>query len=94
LQTTITVKAAPVVKPTPTPSASATPVASPLPKASASLSKRVISIYAINTGSSSVVAMIDAKIVKLGKNTVAAGKRKVSVFVAGRLIYSRIFAVK
>jgi hypothetical protein len=100
LQTTVTVKAAPVVTarptptPTPTPSASANPAAAVTPKASASLSKRVISIYAVNTGSASVIAMIDAKIVKIGKNTVAPGKRKVSVFVGGRLIYSRTFNVK
>jgi archaellum component FlaG (FlaF/FlaG flagellin family) len=45
-------------------------------------------------GSASVIAMIDAKIVKIGKNTVAPGNRKVSVFVDGRLIYSRAFNVK
>ena len=98
LQTTVTVKAAPAVIPTPSPSASpsasANPIAVTAPKASASLSKRVISIYAVNTGSASVIAMIDAKIVKIGKNSVAPGKRKVSVFVGGRLIYSRTFTVK
>jgi hypothetical protein len=98
LQTTVTVKAAPVVTarptPTPTPSASANPAAAVTPKASASLSKRVISIYAANAGSAAIIAMIDAKIVKIGKNTVAPGKRKVSVFVGGRLIYSRTFTVK
>jgi len=95
LQTTVTVKAASAVTPTPTPSpsASADPTAA-APKASASLSKRVISIYAVNAGSAAVIAMIDAKIVKIGKNTVAPGKRKVSVFVGGRLIYSRSFTVK
>lgn len=96
LQTTVTVKAASVVTPTPTPSpsASANPIAAIAPKASASLSKRIISIYAVNTGSASVIAMIDAKIVKIGKNTVTPGSRKVSIFVGGRLIYSRTFTVK
>jgi len=98
LQTTVTVKAAPAVIPTPSPSASpsasANPTAATAPKASAFLSKRVISIYAANTGSASVIAMIDAKIVKIGKHTVAPGKRKVSVFIGGRLIYSRTFNVK
>lgn len=96
LQTTVTVKAASVVTPTPTPSpsASANPIAAIVPKASASLSKRIISIYAVNTGSASVIAMIDAKIVKIGKNTVTPGSRKVSIFVGGRLIYSRTFTVK
>ena len=96
LQTTVTVKAATAVAPTPkpSPSVSANPTTAIAPKASASLSKRVISIYAVNTGSASVIAMIDAKIVKIGKNTVTPGKHKVSVFVGGRLIYSRSFNVK
>ncbi len=96
LQTTITVRGAPAVTPTPTPSpsASANPTAAIAPKASASLSKRVISIYTVNTGSASVIALIDAKIVKIGKHTVTAGKRKVSIFVGGQLIYSRTFTVK
>jgi len=98
LQTIVTVKVALVVTPTPTPtptpSASANPTAAVTPKASASLSKRVISIYAVNTGSASVIAMIDAKIVKIGKNSVSPGQRKVSVFVDGRLIHSRTFNVK
>jgi len=94
LQTTITVKAAPVVKPTPTPTASPTPTPALVPKVTATLVKRVLSIKVSNAGSASVVAMIDSKIVKVGKNTVTAGKRKVSVFVAGRLIYSHTFTVK
>ena len=100
LQTTVTVKAASVVTPAPSPSpsaspsASANPIAAIAPKASASLSKRTISIYAVNTSSAQVIAMIDAKIVKIGKNSVAPGNRKVSVFVGGRLIYSRTFNVK
>ena len=94
LQTTITVKAAPVVKPTPTPTASPTPTPALVPKVTATLAKRALSIKVSNAGSASVVAMIDSKIVKVGKNTVTAGKRKVSVFVAGRLIYSHTFTVK
>ena len=94
LQTTITVKAAPVVKPTPTPTASPTPTPALVPKVTATLAKRVLSIKVSNAGSASVVAMIDSKIVKVGQNTVTAGKRKVSVFVAGRLIYSHTFTVK
>lgn len=96
LQTTVTVKAALAAtpSPTPSPSASADPTAAIAPKASASLSKRIISIYADNTSSAPVIAMIDAKIVKIGQNPVAPGKRKVNVFVGGRLIYSRTFTVK
>ncbi|CAB4994964.1 unannotated protein [freshwater metagenome] len=94
MQTTITVKAAPVVKPTPTPTASPTPTPALVPKVTATLAKRVLSIKVSNAGSASVVAMIDSKIVKVGQNTVTAGKRKVSVFVAGRLIYSHTFTVK
>lgn len=94
LQTTVTVKAAAAVTPTPSPKPSVTPAPNGVVKASASVSKRVISIYAVNAGNASVIAMIDAKIVKIGKNTVTPGKHKVSVFVGGRLIYSRTFTVK
>ena len=94
LQTTVTVKAAAAVTPTPSPKPSVTPAPNGVVKASASVSKRTISIYAVNTGNASVIAMIDAKIVKIGKNTVTPGKHKVSVFVGGRLIYSRAFTVK
>ena len=94
LQTTVTVKAAAAVTPTPSPKPSVTPAPNGVVKASASVSKRTISIYAVNTGNASVIAMIDAKIVKIGKNTVTPGKHKVSVFVGGRLIYSRTFTVK
>ncbi len=96
LQAIITVKAAPVVTPTatPTPTPSASPLAVLVPKATATLSKRVLTIKVTNAGSASVVAMIDSKIVKVGKNKVTVGKRKVSVFLSGRLIYSRTFTVK
>jgi hypothetical protein len=94
LQTTVSVKAAPVVIPTPTPSPTATPAAVKTPKASASLSKRVISIYVANAGDAAVVAMIDSRPAKIGKNSVAAGKRLVRVYVGSKLILSRSFLVK
>ena len=96
LQATVTVKAAPVVAPTPTPSPSATPkpVAPSATKASASLSLRVISIYVANAGTAPIVAMIDSRIAKVGKNSVAPGKRTVRVYSGGKLILSRIFNVR
>jgi len=99
LQATVTVKAAAVVvapTPTPTPSPSATPkpVAPSATKASASLSLRVISIYVANAGTAPIVAMIDSRIAKVGKNSVAPGKRTVRVYSGGKLILSRTFAVK
>ncbi|CAN2225387.1 hypothetical protein MCEMRE20_01331 [Candidatus Nanopelagicaceae bacterium] len=96
LQATVTVKAAPVVAPTPTPSPSATPkpVAPSATKASASLSLRIISIYVANAGTAPIVAMIDSRIAKVGKNSVAPGKRTVRVYSGGKLILSRIFNVR
>ena len=96
LQTTVTVKAAPVVAPTPTPTPIATPkpTTTAAPKASASVAKRVISIYVANAGTAPVVAMIDSRIAKVGKNTVAPGQRTVRVYSGGKLILSRIFTVK
>ena len=92
LQAFVTVKSAQVAKPITSPSAA--PVSDAIPTVDASLSKRVLTITVKNSGSASVVAMIDSKIVKIGRNAVATGKRKVTVFVAGRLIYSRTFSVK
>jgi len=96
LQTTVTVKAAPVVAstPTPTPIATPKPTTTVAPKASASVAKRVISIYVANAGTAPVVAMIDSRIAKVGKNTVAPGQRTVRVYSGGKLILSRIFTVK
>ena len=98
LQATVSVKAAAVVAPTPTPkpspSATATPATPVAVKASASLSKRVISIYVSNVGTAPLIAMIDSKVVKVGKNTVKPGKRTVRVYSGGKLILSRTFAVK
>jgi hypothetical protein len=98
LQATVSVKAAAVVAPTPTPkpspSASANPATSVAVKASAFKSKRVISIYVANVGTAPIIAMIDSKVVKVGKNTVNPGKRTVRVYSGGKLILSRTFKVK
>ena len=96
LQATVTVKAAaaPTATPKPSPSATATPATSGAVKASASLSKRVISIYVANVGTAPIIAMIDSRVVQIGKNTVAPGKRTVRVYSGGKLILSRTFAVK
>ncbi len=98
LQATVTVKAAAVVAPTPTPkpspSATANPATPVAVKASAFNSKRVISIYVANAGAAPIVAMIDSKVVKVGKTTVKPGKRTVRVYSGGKLILSRTFKIK
>jgi hypothetical protein len=99
LQTTVTVKAAAVVvaptpTPKPSPSASANPAAPVAVKASAFLRKRVVSIYVANVGTAPIIAMIDSRVVKIGKNTVAPGKRTVRVYSGGKLILSKSFTVK
>jgi hypothetical protein len=99
LQATVTVKAAAVVvaptpTPKPSPSASANPATPVAVKASAFNSKRVISIYVANVGTAPIIAMIDSKVVKVGKNTVKPGKRTVRVYSGGKLILSRTFTVK
>ena len=99
LQTTVTVKAAAVVvaptpTPKPSPSASANPATPVAVEASAFLRKRVVSIYVANVGAAPIIAMIDSRVVKIGKNTVAPGKRTVRVYSGGKLILSRTFKVK
>jgi hypothetical protein len=99
LQATVTVKAAAVVvaptpTPKPSPSASANPATPVAVKASAFLNKRVVSIYVANVGTAPIIAMIDSRVVKLGKNTVAPGKRTVRVYSGGKLILSKSFTVK
>jgi hypothetical protein len=100
LQTTVTVKAGAVVTPTPTPtpkpsvSASANPATSVSVKASATRSKRVISIKVTNAGPAQIIAMIDSKVAKVGKNKVKPGKRKVRVYSGSILILSKTFKVK
>ena len=99
LQATVTVKAAAVVvaptpTPKPSPSASANPATPVAVKASAFLNKRVVSIYVANVGTAPIIAMIDSRVVKLGKNTVAPGKRTVRVYSGGKLILSKTFTVK
>jgi limonene-1,2-epoxide hydrolase len=99
LQATVTVKAAAVVvaptpTPKPSPSASANPATPVAVKASAFLNKRVVSIYVANIGTAPIIAMIDSRVVKIGKNTVAPGKRTVRVYSGGKLILSKTFTVK
>jgi hypothetical protein len=99
LQTTVTVKAAAVVvaptpTPKPSPSASANPATPVAVKASAFLRNRVVSIYVAKAGAAPIIAMIDSRVVKIGKNTVAPGKRTVRVYSGGKLILSKTFTVK
>jgi limonene-1,2-epoxide hydrolase len=99
LQATVTVKAAAVVvaptpTPKPSPSASANPATPVAVKASAFLRNRVVSIYVANVGTAPIIAMIDSRVVPVGKNTVKPGKRTVRVYSGGKLILSRTFKVK
>ena len=100
LQTTVTVKAgslvtpAPVVTPNPSPNPTANPGTSAAVRASAFNSKRVISIYVANASTAPIIAMIDSRVVPVGKNTVKPGKRTVRVYSGGKLILSRTFKVK
>jgi hypothetical protein len=99
LQATVNVKAAAVVvaptpTPKPSPSASANPATPVAVKASAFLRKRVVSIYVANVGTAPIIAMIDSRVVKIGKNTVTPGKRTVRVYSGGKLILSKSFTVK
>jgi hypothetical protein len=99
LQAMVTVKAAAVViaptpTPKPSPSASANPATPVAVKASTFLNKRVVSIYVANVGAAPIIAMIDSRVVKIGKNTVAPGKRTVRVYSGGKLILSKTFTVK
>ena len=64
------------------------------PLAKAKKTKRVITFTVKNTGSASVIATIDSKVVKIGKNKVKPGKRTARVFIGGRLIYSKTFKIK
>ena len=80
--------------PKPSPSATANSGTSAAVKASAFNSKRVISIYVANAGAAPLVAMIDSKVVKVGKTTVKPGKRTVRVYSGGKLILSRTFKIK
>ncbi len=99
LQTTVTVKAAAVVvaptpTPKPSPSASGNPATPVAVKASAFLRNRVVSIYVANAGAAPIIAMIDSRVAKIGKNTVTPGKRTVRVYSGGKLILSKAFTVK
>ncbi|MEY2768994.1 MAG: hypothetical protein RL359_630 [Actinomycetota bacterium] len=99
LQTTVTVKAAAVVvaptpTPKPSPSASGNPATPVAVKASAFLRNRVVSIYVANAGVAPIIAMIDSRVAKIGKNTVTPGKRTVRVYSGGKLILSKAFTVK
>jgi hypothetical protein len=68
--------------------------AAPESRASASLAGRVISVYVSNTTGKSVIVKINGVVSRVGKNTVGAGKRIVTVQVNGRLLLTKQFTVK
>lgn len=63
-------------------------------KATATLSKRTLTISVKNSGLQPVTAMIDSKVVPVGKSTVTPGKKRVRVYVSGKLILNRVITVK
>ena len=68
--------------------------AAPESRASASLGGRVISVYVANVTGKSVIVKINGVIARVGKNTVGAGKRTVTVQVNGKLLLTKQFIVK
>jgi hypothetical protein len=68
--------------------------AAPESRASASLGGRVISVYVANVTGKSVIVKINGVIARVGKNTVGAGKRTVTVQVNGKLLLTKQFTVK
>jgi hypothetical protein len=58
------------------------------------LAGRVISVYVSNTAGKSVIVKINGVTSRVGKNTVGAGKRIVTVQVNGRLLLTKQFIVK
>jgi hypothetical protein len=110
VQSTITVKAAPIVTPTPTPSATPTPTPKPtpipsvtptptpkpskvpvVPTVSVKLIGRTLVISAKN---GVVVAHINGKLAKVGKNVVKPGNDLVVIEFQSRIIYSKVFTIK
>ena len=98
VKTTITIKAAPVVTPKPTPTAtpSVTPTPKPtkipvVPTVSVKAVGRTLTISATN---GAVVAYINGKMAKIGKNLVKPGKDLVVIEFQSRIIYSKVFTIK
>ena len=112
VQTTITIKAAPVVTPTPTPSVTPkpTPTATPKPTVSATPTptpkptkipvvptvtvKAVGRTLTITAKNGVVVAYINGKMAKIGKNIVKPGNDLVVIEFQSRIIYSKVFTIK
>jgi hypothetical protein len=58
------------------------------------LAGRVISVYVSNITGKSVIVKINGVVGRVGKNSVGAGKRIVTVQVNGRLLLTKQFTVK
>ena len=110
VQTTVTIKAAPVVTPTPSvtpkptptptpkPTVSTTPTPTPkptkvpvVPTVTVKASGRTLTISAKN---GVVVAYINGKMAKIGKNIVKPGNDLVVIEFQSRIIYSKVFTIK
>ena len=112
VQTTITIKAAPVVTPTPTPSVTPKPTPTPTPKPTVSATptptpkptkipvvptvtvKAVGRTLTITAKNGVVVAYINGKMAKIGKNIVKPGNDLVVIEFQSRIIYSKVFTIK
>ena len=68
--------------------------AAPLPKATALKTNRVINVTVTNAVGKQVIVKINGVTGRVGKNTVKAGKRIVTVQVNGRLILSKTIDIK
>ena len=106
VKTTITIKAAPVVTPTPTPTATPKPTVTPTPSVTPTPKPTKIPVVptvtvkavgrtlTISATNGVVVAYINGKMAKIGKNLVKPGKDLVVIEFQSRIIYSKVFTIK
>ena len=106
VKTTITIKAAPVVTPTPTPTATPKPTVTPTPSVTPTPKPTKIPVVptvtvkavgrtlTISAKNGVVVAYINGKMAKIGKNLVKPGKDLVVIEFQSRIIYSKVFTIK
>jgi len=104
VQTTVTIKTAPIVSPTPaptvipkpkpTPSVTPTPRPTHMPVVPTVIVKASGRYITITSKGGPVVAHINGKLVKIGKNKVLPGSSLVVVEFQSRIIYSKVFVIK
>jgi hypothetical protein len=71
-----------------------TVTAAPVPRATALKTNRVITVTVANTNGKQVIVKINGVISRVGKNTVKAGKKLVTVQVGGKLILNKVITIK